>query len=102
MVVRGLDDAGDTDEAIRANATCHDVMVELSGSRLIASVLEPVAEQLRWLLRQHTDCARIYAEHVAISDALRDRDPERAAALCADHLASSRVEFERTRRAAGL
>jgi DNA-binding GntR family transcriptional regulator len=88
-------DAGDSDTAVAANASFHEVLIEEAGSRVLASVIEPVAGQMRWMLNQHDDAAAMNAEHRLILAALRDRDAERAIGACRDHLASSRTEAVR-------
>lgn len=77
-------------EAVEANAEFHVAMVRLSDSALIASVTEPVASQLGWLLRQHSDPGPISADHRAILEALEQRDAPLATARCRAHLDTSR------------
>ncbi|WP_028785496.1 GntR family transcriptional regulator [Terracoccus sp. 273MFTsu3.1] len=83
--------AGRQAEAIGANAAFHDALVDLAGSRVLSSIIEPVAGRMAWLLNQHTEPASMVAEHRAIVEALRSRDADRAAAVFRDHLASSRA-----------
>ncbi|WP_353952295.1 GntR family transcriptional regulator [Knoellia sp. S7-12] len=85
-------DSGDSEGAVAANASFHEVLVEEADSRVLASVIEPVAGQIRWLLSQHSDVGTMNAEHQVILAALRDRDADRAIEACRHHLISSRAE----------
>lgn len=88
-------DAGDSEAAVEANASFHEALVEQAGSRLLASIIEPVAGQIKWLLSQHSDASTMNAEHRLILAALRDRDAGRAIEACRQHLVSSRAEASR-------
>lgn len=85
-------DAGDSDAAVAANAAFHEALVEQAGSRVLASIIEPVAGRIKWMLGQHRDVGTMNAEHQIIVAALRDRDADRAIDACRNHLASSRPE----------
>ncbi|GAB3887876.1 GntR family transcriptional regulator [Terrabacter terrigena] len=82
--------AGRQGEAVRCNADFHAVLVDLADSRVLTSIIEPVAGRMAWLLNQHAAPAEIIEEHRSIVAALRSRDAGRAAAEFRDHLASSR------------
>lgn len=86
--------AGRRSDAVGANAAFHALLVELAGSRVLTSIIEPVAGRMAWLLNQHTDPALMVAEHRDIVDALRGRDAARAAGVFREHLASSRAAVE--------
>ncbi|MFC7490206.1 MULTISPECIES: GntR family transcriptional regulator [unclassified Knoellia] len=88
-------DAGDSEAAVEANASFHEALVDEAGSRVLASVIEPVAGQIKWLLSQHTDAGTMNAEHQLIVAALRERDADRAIEACRQHLVSSRAEASR-------
>ena len=83
--------AGRHADAVGANAAFHAALVDLAHSRVLSSIIEPVAGRMAWLLNQHTEPAAMVAEHRAIVAALRSRDADRAAAVFSDHLASSRA-----------
>ena len=87
-------DAGEVATAVRENARFHELLVAESASRILESVIEPVAGRLRWMLSQHGDVRGMNAEHQAILTALRDRDAEAAIEACRIHLVSSRAESE--------
>jgi DNA-binding GntR family transcriptional regulator len=89
------DRAGRHSEAVRANAEFHSALVDLARSRVLSSIIEPVAGRMAWLLNQHTEPAAMVAEHRSIVEALRSRDADRAAAVFAQHLASSRAAVAR-------
>ena len=82
--------SGRTADAIAANAEFHSLLVELAASRVLTSVIEPIAGRMAWLLNQHSDPTTMIAEHRVIVEALRARDPDRAAAAFRQHLANSR------------
>ena len=86
-------DRGDVAAAVESNAAFHEALVGLAGP-VLASVMEPVAGRMRWLLSQHEDPAAMNADHEAIAQALRDRD-EDAPRLCRAHLAASRAAVRR-------
>ena len=46
--------AGRHAEAVGANAAFHDALIDLAGSRVLSSIIEPVAGRMAWLLNQHT------------------------------------------------
>lgn len=77
-------------DAVSANAQFHVLLVELADSRVLSSIIEPVAGRMAWLLNQHIDPGAMNAEHQLIVDALRERDGERAAELFRRHLDHSR------------
>ena len=83
--------AGRHADAVGANAAFHAALVDLAHSRVLSSIIEPVAGRMAWLLNQHTEPGAMVAEHRAIVAALRSRDADRAAAVFGDHLASSRA-----------
>ena len=92
-VVRRTADAlsrGDLRAAVESNAAFHEALVDLAGP-VLASVMEPVAGRMRWLLSQHEDPAAMNADHDAIARALRERDVKTARRLCRGHLAASRA-----------
>jgi DNA-binding GntR family transcriptional regulator len=51
-----------------------------------------IRSRLRWSLVQHDDLEHIADEHVALYEAVRDRDGDRASALALAHVESSRRE----------
>ncbi|KRB45983.1 MULTISPECIES: GntR family transcriptional regulator [unclassified Terrabacter] len=83
--------AGRHADAVGANAAFHAALVDLAHSRVLSSIIEPVAGRMAWLLNQHTEPGAMVAEHRAIVAALRSREADRAAAVFSDHLASSRA-----------
>ena len=83
--------AGRHADAVGANAAFHAALVDLARSRVLSSIIEPVAGRMAWLLNQHTEPGSMVAEHRAIVAALRSREADRAAAVFSDHLASSRA-----------
>ena len=87
--------AGRRAEAVRSNAQFHAALVDLAGSRVLSSIIEPVAGRMAGLLNQHTEPAAMVAEHRSIVAALRSRDADRAAAVFREHLASSRAAVAR-------
>ena len=83
--------AGRTADAVAANARFHALLVDLAASRVLTSVIEPIAGRMAWLLNQHSEPTTMIAEHRVIVDALRSRDADRAAAAFREHLANSRA-----------
>jgi len=83
--------AGRTAGAIAANAEFHALLVDLADSRVLTSVIEPIAGRLAWLLNQHSEPTAMIAEHRDILDALRSRDADRAAESFRAHLSNSRA-----------
>jgi len=81
---------GRLSDAVEANAEFHAAMLRLCDSALIASVVAPVAGQMRWLLSQHSDPEPFSADHRRILEALEQRDAELATTRCAEHLEASR------------
>lgn len=76
----------------RAAADFHEIVVELADNRLLAELMTSIRSRLRWALAQHDDLQHIAEEHVALYEAIRDRDGDRAAELAFAHVESSRRE----------
>ncbi|WCM56392.1 GntR family transcriptional regulator [Microbacterium sp. EF45047] len=78
-------------ESRRAAADFHEIVVELADNRLLRELMNGIRSRLRWALAQHDDLQHISDEHVALFEAIRDRDGERAAELAYAHVNSSRL-----------
>jgi DNA-binding GntR family transcriptional regulator len=76
----------------RAAADFHEIVVELADNRLLEAIMQSIRSRLRWSLVQHDDLVHIADEHVALFEAIRDRDGDRASALAYAHVDSSRRE----------
>ena len=76
----------------RAAADFHEIAVQLADNRLLGDLMGSIRSRLRWSLVQHDDLKHIADEHVALYEAVRDRDGDRASALAFDHVESSRRE----------
>jgi DNA-binding GntR family transcriptional regulator len=76
----------------RAAADFHEIVVQLADNRLLSDLMGSIRSRLRWSLVQHDDLKYIADEHVALYEAIRDRDGDRASALAFDHVESSRRE----------
>jgi DNA-binding GntR family transcriptional regulator len=83
---------GDSLASRRAAADFHEIVVQLADNRLLSELMGSIRSRLRWSLVQHDDLKHIADEHVALYEAVRDRDGERASALAFDHVESSRRE----------
>lgn len=76
----------------RAAADFHEVVVHLADNRLLGDLMGSIRSRLRWSLVQHDDLEHIADEHVALYEAIRDRDGDRASELARAHVESSRRE----------
>lgn len=76
----------------RAAADFHEIVVELADNNLLVQLMNSIRSRLRWSLVQHDDLGHIADEHVALFEAIRDRDAERASELALLHVDSSRRE----------
>lgn len=76
----------------RKAADFHEVAVQLADNRLLGDLMGSIRSRLRWSLVQHDDLEHIADEHVALYEAVRDRDGDRASALARAHVESSRRE----------
>jgi DNA-binding GntR family transcriptional regulator len=83
---------GNTQASRRAAADFHEIAVQLADNRLLSTMMSSIRSRLRWSLVQHDDLQHIADEHIAMYEAVRDRDGDRASALAFDHVASSRRE----------
>lgn len=92
--------AGDGAAAVVGNARFHEVLTEVAAGPQLRSLLDGLADRMRWLLTQHGDPAVIHAEHVALLDAVLAGDLPTVERLGAQHLSTSRAALER-RRAPG-
>ncbi|GAB6857101.1 GntR family transcriptional regulator [Microbacterium xylanilyticum] len=84
--------SGDGIGSRRAAADFHEIVTELAENRLLSDMMRGIRSRLRWALSQHDDLQHISEEHVALFEAIRMRDGERAAELAAAHVESSRRE----------
>ncbi|POH68406.1 GntR family transcriptional regulator [Cryobacterium zongtaii] len=73
----------------RAAADFHEIAVQLADNQLLSDLMGTIRSRLRWSLVQHDDLKHITDEHVALYEAVRDRDGDRASALASDHVESS-------------
>ncbi|PKI92010.1 GntR family transcriptional regulator [Actinomycetales bacterium SN12] len=92
-VLQEAQDCGDRADAIaarRAAADFHEVVVALAENGLLADLMKSIRSRLRWSLVLHDDLAQVTDEHVALFEAVRDRDGERAGALAHAHVESTR------------
>lgn len=85
---------------IGAAAEFHEIVVELAGNRLLADLMGSIRSRLRWELAQHDDLSHIADEHVALHEAIRDGDGDRAAQLAHEHVQS--IRGDRLARAEAL
>ncbi|REJ06549.1 GntR family transcriptional regulator [Microbacterium bovistercoris] len=76
----------------RAAADFHEIVTDLADNMLLSDLMQSIRSRLRWALSQHDDLQHIAEEHVALYEAIRDRDGDRAATLAAAHIESSRVQ----------
>ncbi|NUR84942.1 MAG: FadR family transcriptional regulator [Nonomuraea sp.] len=84
---------GSVDEVVLADARFHQVITEAAGNPVLAALVEALSTRT---LRARTWRGRVdqgvfdraIREHEAIYEALRDRDPSRAAAVAAAHVAN--------------
>lgn len=74
----------------RSAADFHEIVTALAGNRLLDDMMQGIRSRMRWALSQHEDLADVTDEHVALFDAVRARDGDRAAELAAAHVESSR------------
>ena len=74
----------------RAAADFHEVVVELSGNRLLSELFASMGSRMRWLLVQHDDLFHVTAEHQELFDAIARRDSDAMPGLVSRHLETSR------------
>ncbi|UJP11438.1 GntR family transcriptional regulator [Microbacterium sp. KUDC0406] len=74
----------------RAAADFHEIVTDLADNMLLTDLMQSIRSRLRWALSQHDDLEHIAEEHVALYEAIRDRDGDRASVLAAAHIESSR------------
>lgn len=74
----------------RAAADFHEIVTDLADNRLLTELMRGIRSRLRWALSQHDDLQHVAEEHVALYEAIRDRDGARAAALARAHVEASR------------
>lgn len=81
---------GDTTAQAGCNQEFHDQITAMAHNRLLTSTLRPLEARLHWLLRQHDQPELLLAEHEDLYAAIASGDPERAAAVSAIHVHTSR------------
>ena len=80
----------------------HRAILRVSGNRLAEQIVDHVHQQIRSLLEQldapPSELARTHAEHVAIVEALHNRDPEATRTAMVDHIGHAwdrrRLQFQ--------
>ena len=81
------------DKLLQANEDCHNMIYQMTGSRFIVQVLRAYQDYVhlarKTTLSKEENLPEIYAEHVKIFEAIRDRDAERAKAEASKHLDGS-------------
>lgn len=96
--------SGDGIGSRRAAADFHEIVTDLAENQLLSDMMKGIRSRLRWALSQHDDLQHFSEEHIALFDAIEARDADRAAALAAAHVETSRqariTHFEAQRTAA--
>lgn len=92
--------SGRLDELTRLNSRFHEVLAEASGSTLLAQLITQLSWKIAWvyaveLPRRAEDSWR---EHEEICAALEAGDPDRAAAVVAEHIAHATYAYRRRER----
>lgn len=92
--------SGRLDELTRLNSRFHEVLAEASGSTLLAQLITQLSWKIAWvyaveLPRRAGDSWR---EHEEICAALEAGDPDRAAAVVAEHIAHATYAYRRRER----
>ncbi|WP_221584472.1 GntR family transcriptional regulator [Microbacterium sp. G2-8] len=85
-------DEGDVEAYSECNRALHDLVLEVSGMRIAPTIVNRLRAQnarFRIRLARTRNRPRVsFPEHLAIIEAIRDRDPERARGAMAVHLRS--------------
>lgn len=84
--------SADPDQIAEANAAFHAEVLELAGSRLITSLMRPIAGRDRWIFRlmPGRDPSTTCREHGELLNAIVTGDAEYAAALAYAHVEKGR------------
>ncbi|MCH1866930.1 GntR family transcriptional regulator [Nocardioides sp. CFH 31398] len=79
------------EEVAALNTSFHATIAELSGSTVLVSLFRQVAAKIEWLYAMDVGVRgpHSWSEHAAIAEAVTAGDPERAAALMAEHVEAS-------------
>lgn len=87
-----LVDGSDEHLKAQANVAIHDEIFRLTGNELLASVIRPVANRMRWLFGNvaHQDARVLCLEHRQLCQAICDGQAELASALAMAHIEHSR------------
>jgi DNA-binding GntR family transcriptional regulator len=73
-----------------ANNRFHDEILAVAGHRLLATLMQPLAGRLAWLMGQSEHWDDLLAEHRVLYEAIASGDPERARACALDHVRVNR------------
>ncbi len=86
-------DAGSATEIAAANAAFHDAILQLSGNRLLESLMSPISARVRWLFRltSERDPQLLCHEHQELHDAIASGRAELAASLAYSHVERGRA-----------
>ncbi|MEU6663151.1 GntR family transcriptional regulator [Streptomyces sp. NPDC046821] len=82
--------AGDSPGVHAANSVLHQEITALADNTLLAQTLEPIVGRVDWLRRGVESFGVIFAEHVALADAISIGDAEGAGEAARAHVRASR------------
>lgn len=86
--------SGDAAVARRRAADFHEIATELAANDLLGEIARTLSSRMRWLLGQHDDLVAIAREHEALWTAVARRDVTAVSRLVAEHLATSKRQYE--------
>ncbi len=78
------------------NTRFHAAICELSGNSLLAAMMDALHGRVQWIFRQGAAqrAPHSWSEHVAVLDAIRTGDPDRAQVAAERHVAAARAAAE--------
>ena len=88
---RQATESGEPAALSRANSAFHHHVVELSGNRLVASLLEPLEGRLRWIYQQIDDPEQVWCEHRELHRAIASGDVAAAEEQALRHVRRNRT-----------
>lgn len=88
---RAAVEADDHTEAVRLNATFHDIVTSIGRNPFLGRALEPLTGRLGWVIGHGYEYERDLSEHASLLDAIASQDSGLARKRARSHIRASRA-----------
>jgi DNA-binding GntR family transcriptional regulator len=90
---------GDESDLVKLNSEFHGQVTSMAGNQVLAQILHRLDKRIRWYFAPVVKArgANSWAEHAEIIEALKAKDPERAAEAMRKHAEATRAAYHQAR-----